>query len=68
MLVAVITYQFDRLIFVHGTTSNFPSVGLRFRERRVTLSRMQLSTEVSHGPISLAKETPRDQRNFTTAT
>lgn len=25
-------------IFVGGTTSNFPSVGLRFRDRRVTLS------------------------------
>jgi len=25
-------------IFVRGTTSNFPSVGLRFRDRRVTLS------------------------------
>lgn len=42
MLVAVITYQFDRLIFVHGTTSNFPSVGLRFRERRVTLANATL--------------------------
>lgn len=51
----------DRSIFIHGATSNFPSVGLRFHDRQVTLSQMRLSTEVSHERISLTKEAPRDR-------
>lgn len=57
---AVTAYQ--QSVISSFATSNFLSVGLR--DRRMTLPRMQLSTEVSHERILLTEEAPRDRCNF----